>query len=50
MEEHEPDLEEKNDHSHKLTRSESSNLIQDVDLSEEKAELLVSRLQQWHIL
>ena len=43
---HDPDFEEMDDQLHKLTQSELSDLIRDLVLSQEKAELLGSRLQQ----
>ena len=47
---HDPDFEQKGDQPHKLTQSELSDLIRDLDLSQEKVELLGSRLQQWNLL
>ena len=47
---HNLDFEEKDDQPHKLTQSELRDLMRDLDLSQEKAELLGSRLQQWDIL
>ena len=43
---HDPDFEQKADQPHKLTQSELSDLIRDLDLSQEKTKLLGSRLQQ----
>ena len=45
-----PDFEGKGDKPHKLSQAELSDLIRDLGLSKEKAEILVSRLQQWNLL
>jgi len=47
---HDPDFAEKDDKPHRLSQAELSDLIRDLDLSKEKAELLGSRLQQWNLL
>lgn len=47
---HEPDFNTIDDQPHRLSQSELSDLIRDLDLSQEKAELLGSRLQQRNIL
>lgn len=36
--------------SHKISQTELSDLIRDLNLSKKKAELLASRLQQWNLL
>jgi len=35
---------------HRITRKELNDLIRDLDLPKSKAELLVSRMQQWNLL
>lgn len=47
---HNPDFKETNDKPHRLIQAELSDLIRDVHLSKDKAELLGSRLQQWNLL
>ena len=47
---HDPDFGIKDDTPHRLSQAELSDLIRDLDLSKEKAELLGSRLQQWNLL
>ncbi|KAJ4427779.1 hypothetical protein ANN_25432 [Periplaneta americana] len=47
---HDSDFEEKDDKPHRLSQAELSDLIRDLDLSKEKAEILGSRLQQWNLL
>ena len=39
-----------NDAPCRLSQAEFSDLVQDLDLSQEKAELLGSRLKQWNLL
>ncbi|CAD7077169.1 unnamed protein product [Hermetia illucens] len=47
---HDSDFKEKDDRPYKLTQLESSDLNQDLDLSQEEAELVRARLQQWNHL
>lgn len=47
---HDPDFEGKDDKPHRLSQAELSDLIRDLGLSKEKAEILGSRLQQWNLL
>lgn len=43
-------LRKKDDKQHRLSQAELNDLIRDLDLSKEKAEILGSRLQQWNLL
>lgn len=47
---HNPDFKETNDKPHRLRQAESSDLIRDLHLSKDKAELPGSRLQQCNLL